>query len=196
MVSPWLSGGATSPEMIRWLSRKSTVTLSAATPGMSATITRASGVSKISTAGRKTRPGRTRSPLAGASALAFTCSSFSVMSPPSGNFHLDLPGFDFFRLGQLDGQDTVLAGGFHLIRLNSGRQGQHPPEKARFPFPALVIDLLFLGSDLAFATKDQAAFLDGDFQVFRLDPGQLGPHIDMILVFGEIHQGVDSHLPG
>src|SRR4030042_1563934 len=108
--------------MGRWFSFRSVVTLSPVTPGMSATRTRVSGVSKMSTAGTKTRPGRTRSPLAGASSLALGCSSLSVMhGPPLSDLHFNLAGFDFFRFGHFDGQDAVFAGGFHFIPLHRSR---------------------------------------------------------------------------
>src|SRR4030042_1443925 len=110
--------------MGRWFSFRSRVTLSPETPGMSATRIRVSGVSKISTAGTKTRPGLTRSPSAGASSLTLGCSSFSVMrGPPLSDLHFDLAGFHFFRLGHLDGQDTVFAGGFGFIALHLPRYG-------------------------------------------------------------------------
>src|SRR4030042_2811024 len=108
--------------MGRWFSFRSVVTLSPAPPGMSATRTRVSGVSKMSTAGTNTRPGRTRSPLAGASSLALGCSSLSVMhGPPLSDLHFNFAGFDFFRLGHFDGQDSVFSVGFAFFLLAGPR---------------------------------------------------------------------------
>jgi hypothetical protein len=135
--------------------------------------------------------------LAGASSFTLGLSSCSVIAfSPLCSFHRDLPGLDLFRLGQGDGEDTVLAGGLHFIGVHLGGKPEHPAEKAGLPLPAVIIDIFFFWGNFAFPPHYQVLFLDGDVQVLGIHPRKLRPHVDVVGVFGNVDQRVDSHPVG
>jgi len=119
-----------------------------------------------------------------------------MVCSPLGALHGNLPGLNLFRLGKGDGQDAVLAGGLHVLRVHLSGKPEHPAEKAGLPLPTMIIDIFLFRRNLALPPDEQILILKGNFQVFGTYTRKLRPDVKMVVVLGDVEQGVDSHPPG
>jgi hypothetical protein len=79
----------------------------------------------------------------------------------------------------------------NLVGCHSSGKVETPSEKARFPFPTVVVNLLFFGALFALASNEQSSLNHGDVEAFGLHAWKLCPDIVMISILRKIERGID-----
>src|SRR6267143_998125 len=109
--------------------------------------------------------------------------SLGFEGPLAANVHLNLLGFGFGFLGQVNLQHTLVIVGAHLPRIHGTGQRERASEASVLSLDATEVFLFLFLLDLAFAVDGEGVALDADINIFFLETRDFKLWGNVVLVF-------------